>query len=123
MRCIVPEQSTRVDVLKSLLMHAVAYHNHKELMAYLATTLYVSAAAVAAFSNDVWSGLKAPRSWVMVGMVIGAWAITHVFVSWQLRNRANAAHRIANSMNELIEAADLSKDRYKASTPRLGLPE
>ena len=117
------DQATRIDVLRALLMHAVSYHNHKELMAYAATTLYVPAAAAVAFSSEVWNGLKPARAWVVIGIVIGAGGITMRFVAWQLSNRADAARRVADSMNELVAAAELQKEKYGADPAALDVPE
>lgn len=78
----------RLDWLLALRAYYGTYHNHKEWMAYAATTLFsvsvVSAAATMPF-ND--AGVAA----IAVGVITG---IVLLFVLWQLRLRIEAAGRI-----------------------------
>jgi hypothetical protein len=111
--------SDRIDVLKALLAQQTSYHNHKEIVAYAATTLYTSAAVATAVSKDTWEGLSRPRAWVLVSAAIVGWAITSGFVWWQLRMRSDAARRVAAYFNDLVAAATLPTDARVSTTAPL----
>ena len=55
------DPTRRAAALQALLADVSAYHNHKELMAYAAATLYISGASAVLFGSDVWDGLTGPR--------------------------------------------------------------
>jgi len=92
------------DVVHQLLehrSHAAAYHNHKEQMAYGATTLYLAVlgyAVVNAGTVGQPNSITRGDAWGFLFLAaLGAWT----FVIWQLRNREVAAD-IVHACNCLL---------------------
>jgi hypothetical protein len=103
---VVTPHPLQLQALQALLAHWGAYHNHKESMAYLATTLYASA-AVGAFAtrNTVWIEVgSVPRA---LGTVISA-AIVGGFVAWQLKKRNEAADNVEEVVKTFVALGGLS---------------
>ena len=77
-----------------------AYHNHKEQMAYLATTLYLSAATWAAFEGPSSLGSGSARIAMALLLSFSPLAAS-TFVIWQLWKRRLAAD-IVEACNSLL---------------------
>jgi hypothetical protein len=78
------------EYLRATRDHYEAYHNHKEQMAYAATTLYLALlTAVAAKPCAVWEPAISKAAFVR--LVFASAVIGFSFVVWQLRNREFAA--------------------------------
>ena len=78
------------DIIENLRRYYSSYHDHKETLAYSATTLYVGAAtAIALRAHTIFSELRP----VCLGptLLILAFVFAHAFIIWQLANRHVAA--------------------------------
>jgi len=80
------------DYIQTEITHLGAYHNHKEQMAYAATTLYLAGATALTFAKPPKALAFPTILWILfVGMVVLTEAAGIAFVLWQLRLREKAA--------------------------------
>ena len=68
-----------------------SYHHHKEVMAYGAATLYISAATAVILKGGEVLGSGNPRC-VISTLLILSFIVGHAFVIWQLAKREVAAN-------------------------------
>jgi hypothetical protein len=78
------------DVVENLRRYYAPYHDHKETMAYSATTVYIAATtAVILHGHTLLDGVH--PQWIRPILLTLAFAAAHGFIIWQLVNRHVAA--------------------------------
>ena len=81
------------------------YHNHKELLAYGAATLYLTAVTWVIINGPCGIG-PSPKSLIMVLLNIAGVSVSFAFVCWQLKNRRIASEIVAGCNAVLAKAAN-----------------
>src|SRR5260221_397036 len=89
-----------LDVIKDLRNYYASYHNHKETMAYGATTLYVGAATVVILKGHGLF-LNIASIFILSTLLWSAFVAGHAFLIWQLNNREVAA-RVVSAASEVL---------------------
>jgi hypothetical protein len=106
------------EYLRATRDHYAAYHNHKEQMAYGATTLYLAVlTAIALKPGTLWAP---PVSKIFfIKFILAVAVIGYLFVGWQLRKREYAADLVracgdllARTVSSSLKDPDLTPMRH-----------
>lgn len=90
---------SRMSFVNSEIMRNQVYHNHKENMAWVATSLYISGALIFGWNlNDI---VFCCQKAIVIIVALSITGLAFCFVCWQFNNRKIAASRV----KELIDTA------------------
>lgn len=113
----------QITYVVSLRNHFAAYHNHKEMMAWLGTAFVYAAqfgiwTAKPTDSSIVW---LLPEQWVRLVLSLFAFSLGYLFVTWQLRHREMAGAIVNGCLKVEIaavagEAIDIQPKGGKRAT-------
>jgi len=92
------------EIIENLRGYYASYHDHKENMAYAATTVYIGAATAVILNSRELLSHAHPRC-IFATLLVLAFVFGHAFIIWQLANREVAASILHSATAVLLTLA------------------